>query len=140
MLGHLVNGSSKDSKSRTFRQELHLWQTWRDGSPVYQTLRGWDHNTPIFGIVGFAYGQGWIPASVVSLMLSVLVEVIALIPLSFAPLAPLLLKTDMALIVATLAYLAWRLWSCSKLVFAAVVPLLLFVLGLGVALWQGSAV
>lgn len=127
-------------RRRTFREELNLWTAWRDSQPVYQSRAGLDHNRPLFGIITFAYQQGWIPKSLLLVQLVFMIELLSLIPISaFSP-GVNVLMLDFSAMVITIGYLCLRLWFCSKLVFATFVPLLVAMLAFTAILGQaGSA-
>lgn len=132
-------GPTSTSGRRTLREELQLWRSWRDGQSVYLRRKGWDHNRPLFGIIAFAYRQGWIPQSVSYFILIFMLELLGLIPISaFSPSANVLML-DFAAMDGTLGYLCFRLWFSSKLAFATFVPLFLAALALTAILLQASA-
>ena len=121
---------------RTLKDELNLWHSWRNSSPIYKRRRGLDHNRPLFGILAFAYEQGWIPNSLLYALLLLMLEVIALIPISLLPVPELALALDFSLMFATSAFLSVRLWLSSKLVFVCMAPMVAFSAGLSLLLWH----
>jgi hypothetical protein len=131
--------SSHDVPPRTLKQEFELWRAWRDSSPAYQRRRGWDHNNPIFGILGFAYERGWIQTSILYVIVAFMLELFCLIPISLTSSAARLLLLDFVLMVTTLFYLCYRLWSCSKLLFVSVIPIFLACIGFALLLWFNGA-
>jgi hypothetical protein len=126
---------TSEAQDRTFKHELELWRAWRDGSPDYQRWRGWDHNYAVYGILAFAYEQGWISQQILSIVLAFMLEMFSLIPISIWASSPRFLTLDFALMTATASYLCYRLWSCSKLLFLSVVPILVTCASFTLLLW-----
>jgi hypothetical protein len=126
MIDHNLADESHPGHRRTFREELLRWRAWRDQSPVYQK-RKWDSLRPIFGIIAFALERKWLSQEFTWILFVFVVEILALAPLQFitGDRPGISVVADFLLIVVTLAYLEYRVWSRSKLVFALFLPMLL---------------
>ena len=103
---------------RTLKEEIYQWLPWLYNRPL--DGRG-------FEIGLYAHKEGWLPRDAQIALVPCLIGVVLLLP--FQAITPYAANEfviiDAGIILLSLLYFEWRMWWNSKLVFAAMLPILI---------------